>query len=396
MIQQQAVKSRVNQPERLLIRSDDDTTQSNQSGFFQFQVNLPTPVLDPKRCQIIRTTIPNIQLQIPDYQCVFYYYSLATATTTPTFANLRMVRLFPSYYQAPTGLAFTPTKNRYITDPNDLVSLLNTAIAAGGDSAVYNPGWVTGDVTFAYNAITKQISMTGNTANRFYTPAGYSDPLVMAQMSPTVGSAWAANTVYAPNTYVQNGGNRYITFGGSDGTAVFNTDGVWTQLYQPITCPQYNNLAVTFAQPQVAQYPLNLRVGYAMSGFSRGSQSFAGGNLLYANIVNVAFPTASAIPADSYPDLVYTNHVALYISFLTSSSLTSNNRHNLLAVVPMQTVSLGVNNYIAATSNLLTKLSQTISNVTIEMRDQADQPYLLPDNASIDVEISFSYQDKVF
>lgn len=395
MIQQQAVKSRVNQPERLLIRSDDDINAPNQPGFYQFQVNLPTPVLDPRRCQIIRTTIPNAQLQIPDYQCVFYYYSLATATTAPTFANLRMIRLFPSYYQAPAGLAFTPTKNRYITDPNDFVALLN-ASAAAGDSAVYNPGWVTNDVTFAYNATTKQITMTGNTANRFYTPAGYDDPLVIAQMSTQTGGAWVANRVYPPNSYVQNGGNRYIAFQGSAGTAVFNTDGAWTQLYQPITCPQYNNVALTFAQPQVPQYTLNLRVGYAMSGLCKGIQSYGAGNNLYANVVNVAFPNGTVVPVDSFPDLVYTQTIALYISFLTSSSLTSNNRHNLLCVVPMQTVSLGVNNYIAATSNLLTKISQTISNVIVEMRDQADQPYILPDNAAVDIEISFSYQDKVF
>ena len=131
MIQQQAVKSRVNQPERVLIRSDDDTTNANQAGFFQFQVNLPTPVLDAKRCQIIRTTIPNVQLQIPDYQAVFWYYSLPTATTAPSNATLRAVRLFPSYYQAPAGLAYTPTKNRYISDPNDFVALLNAAAAVG-------------------------------------------------------------------------------------------------------------------------------------------------------------------------------------------------------------------------------------------------------------------------
>lgn len=351
MIQQQAVRSRVNQPERVLIRSDDDTTQSNVSGYFQFQVNLPTPVLDPKRCQIIRTTIPNIQLQIPDYQCVFFYHKLATATTAPSNATLRAVRLFPSYYQAPAGLAYTPTKNRYITDPNDLVSLLNTAAAAGGDAVAANPYWNASDVTFAYNAITKQITMTGNGAGLFYTPAGWNDPIV----------------------------RECIAGNGAAGI---------------IRCPTYLNAAAFFNQPLVDQYTLNLRVGYAMSGNSFGLQG--NGNRLYANIVNVAFPAATAVPADSYPDLVYTNHVAVYASFITSSSLTSNNRHNLLCVVPMQAVSLSLNNYIAATSNLLTKLSQTISNITIELRDQADQPYMLSDSVSCDFEISFSYQDKVF
>lgn len=349
MSQQQAVRSRVNQPERLLIRSDDDTTNANQSGFSQFQVNLQTPVLDAKRCQIIRTTIPHIQLQIPDYMTCFFYHALATATTAPSAATLRAVRLFPSYYQAPAGLLYTPTKNRYITDPNDFISLLNTAAAAGGDSVVANPYWVAGQVTFAYNAITKQITMTGNTAATFFTPAGYSDPFVLAAIA-----------------------------GGTIG------------------CPSYNNAATLFAQPLLAQYTLNLRTGYAMSGNSPGRQSFANGNRLYANIVNVAFPNGTAIPADSFPDLVYTNSVSLYASFITGSSLTSNNRHNLLAVVPIQTISLGVNNYIAATSNLLTKLSQTINSVTIELRDSADQPYLLSDACQIDLEVSFSYQDKAF
>lgn len=349
MAQQQVVRSRVNQPERLLIRSDDDVTNANQSGFSQFQVNLPTPVLDPKRCQIIRTTIPNIQLQIPDYQCVFWYHALATATTAPSANTLRAVRLFPSYYQAPAGLAYTPTKNRYITDPNDLVTLLNVAASAGGDAVAANPYWVSGQVTFAYNATTKQITMTGNTAATFFTPAGWNDPYVLAAIAG-----------------------------------------------QTIVCPRYNNAALSFAQPLVAGYTLNLRTGYAMSGNSPGRQSFAGANNLYANIVNVAFANTVAVPADSFPDLVYTNSVALYVSFLTSSSLTSNNRHNLLCVVPVQTISLGVNNYIAATSNLLTKLSQTINNIIVDMRDSADQPYILPDSCQVDLEVSFSYQDKPF
>jgi hypothetical protein len=65
-------------------------------------------------------------------------------------------------------------------------------------------------------------------------------------------------------------------------------------------------------------------------------------------------------------------------------------------VVPVQAGSLAVNNYIAATSNLLTRLSQTINNITVELVDDANQPYLLPDSAVVTLEISFSYQDKNF
>jgi hypothetical protein len=55
-----------------------------------------------------------------------------------------------------------------------------------------------------------------------------------------------------------------------------------------------------------------------------------------------------------------------------------------------------VNNYVAATSNLLTRLSQTINNITVELVDDANQPYLLPDSAVTTLELSFSYQDKNF
>lgn len=349
MSQQQAVRSRVNQPERLLIRSDDDTTNANQSGFSQFQVNLQTPVLDPKRCQIIRTTIPNVQLQIPDYQLCFWFYHLALSISDPVAADLRCVRLFPSFYEAPAGLAFTPVKNRYITDPNDLVTLLNQASTVNGDAVGVNPYYEVDDIDFQFNAVTKQIEIRGLEDGVFYTPAGYNDPLVLAAIAR-----------------------------------------------QDIRCPRFDNSALTFAQPQVAQYTMNLRVGYAMSGNSRGIQSFARGNQRYANRTNVAYPDTVLIPADSFPNLVYTNTVSLYVSFITGSSITSHNKHNLLAVVPVQTISLGVNHYIAATSNLLTKLSQTINNITVEMRDQADEPYVLPDSCSVDLEVSFSYADKPF
>ena len=133
-----------------------------------------------------------------------------------------------------------------------------------------------------------------------------------------------------------------------------------------------------------------------MSGTSRGIQSFGAGQAAYADITNVAFANTVTVPVDSFPNLVYTNTISIYLSFLSGASLTSNNRHNLLAVVPVQAQPLAVNNYISATSNLLTRLSQTISNITVEMVDDANQPFLLPDSAVTTIELSFSYQDKNF
>ena len=355
-MQQQAilngrVRSAVNCPERLALSSEDDVVNANQAQYSSFQINLQTPVLDPKRCQLIRATIPNIQLQLPDYQLGFFYWSLPTATTVPDITHLRCVRFYPSYFIPPTGYT-TFQRNHYIADPTEFVTHLNTAAAAGGDSVTYNPYWVSGDITFAYNSNRKIITFTGNTAGRFYAPVGYNDAILSTVLRGTAASL--------------------------------------------ITTPNANNISNTTRQPFLDQYTLNLRVGYAMSGTSRGIQSFGAGQAAYADITNVAFANTVTVPVDSFPNLVYTNTISIYLSFLSGASLTSNNRHNLLAVVPVQAQPLAVNNYISATSNLLTRLSQTISNITVEMVDDANQPFLLPDSAVTTIELSFSYQDKNF
>lgn len=355
-MQQQAVRSRVNCPERLSLTSDDDVSNPNNPYFSQFQINLATPVLDPQRCQLIRATIPATQLQLPDWGGLcFWYYRLPDATTALNSAYLKCVRLYPSYYVPPSGFtAFT--KNRYINDPADFVTLLNQAASAGGDNVDHNVYWQAGDITFSYSTTTKQITFVGNTAGNYYTTAGYNDQIVFVIQNGTAGTR-----PRMPNS-------------NSTGSPL-----------SPVT-----------PQPQVDQYTLNLRVGYAMSGNARGIQSFGGGNIAYPNPTNLTYLTGSVIPADSYPNLIYTNNVYLYASFMAGASLTSHNRHNLLACCPVTVGPFGVTQYVAATSNLLTKLSQTIQNIVIELRDDADQPYTLPDNAQVSLEVSFSYQNKNF
>jgi hypothetical protein len=349
-MQQQVVRSRVNNPERLSLNSDHDTSNPAQPTFYSFQNNLPTPILDPKRCQMIRATIPNAQVNIPDYQLVFWYYHSTTGTPTSDPNDLFCVRLLPQWYVEAGQYASPPAVNTFFNSPNDLVTALNQS--ATQDDATDNPYWGGSDVTFAWDGVNNQITFQGLAANEFYSPAGYADPNVLDAIA-----------------------------GGGKGQILINLDGT-----------------VKVPQPQISGYTLNLRVGYAMSGLCPGKMGVAAKATTWflANTANTYFPDATDIPADSYPNLVYTTNIYLYASFITNSSLTSDNRHNLLAVVPVDSAPLGVTNYICATSNLLTKLSQTIQSVVIEMRDDAGQPYELPDNAQVSLEVSFSYMDKGF
>lgn len=339
------IRTRVNNPERVFLNSSDDGKNTTDYGFSQFTCTYDTPILGAKKTMMLRATIPNAQVNIPDYQLFFWYYSLPTATSTPGVVSLRCVRLYPTTYQPPTG--FTAyTKNRYFSDPADFVTQLNTAAAAGGDSVTYNSYWVAGDVTFAYNATTKQITFTGNTAGRYYVPAGWNDNIVTSQL-----------------------GN--------------------------IVMPSTANIAVTYPQPYADGWTMNLRVGYAMSGTSFGpqvTQPTGGGNPQYADITHTAYPNGTAVPVDSYPNLVYSQCIYLYSNIVAGVSLGSAGQHNLLAVVPSNAPQLGVIQYTALTVNMMSKLVDTIYEITVEMRDDANQPFVLPDNAQVNLELAMVYE----
>ena len=337
------IRTRVNAPERVFLNSSDDPRTTGNQGFNVFTCTYDTPILGAKKTMMLRASIPNAQVNIPDYMLQFFYWSLPTATTTPTLSQLRCVRLYPSYWQPNAGFT-TYSKNRFFSDPADFVTALNVAAAAGGDDVTDNPYWVAGDVTFAYNATTKQITFTGNTAGRFYAPVGWSDPILATAQ---------------PNIVINN-----FTGGGAT------------------------------IQPTVAGWTLNLRVGYAMSGNTFGYPVNAGTapNPRLADVTNSAYANGTAVPADSYPNLVYTQCVYLYSNIVAGVSLGSGGQHNLLSVVPVNAPQLGVIQYTALTVNMMSKLVDTIYEITVDMRDDANQPFILPDNAQVNLELAFNYE----
>jgi hypothetical protein len=356
MPQEYSVKSRVNQPMRVFISSNDDPTQQSTLGFTGFSATFDTPILDAKRCQLLRATIPNAAQNLPNYQLCFFYHRSTTQYFTPSDNTLTCVRLYPTGW---TGNSTTWTANRYVSGGQDFVNLLNTAASAGGDVVTANPYWVGGDVTFSWNSATNQISVTGNTGSVYYSIAGWNDPFVRAAQ--------------------QGLGAR--TNGGQTGGVYMTT----------LTNGQY------VLQPYVLGYTLNLRVGYAMSGLTAFSANYptqANANILYANVTNLTFASTTAIPPDSYPNLVYTGSVYLYSNIILGASLGSGKQHNLLAVIPVSGAQLSITNYVAATLTWLCKTPDTLYNITIDMRDDANQPYLLPDSAVVNVEMAFHYRDE--
>jgi hypothetical protein len=336
---------RVNQPDRLSIDSFMDTTTGTDGQYYTFVNHSPnTSLVGAKKIHLLRCSIPFIQYPIPDWQLVFYYYKLPDATTAPAAQYLKAVRLYPRDYVPPVGFtAFTP--NSYIQTPQELADLLTDAAAAGGDNVTYNTLWTAGDVTFTYDPGANQIKFNGTGVGSYYCSAGYNDPIVRASQASTA----------------------IVT---------------------------YNQDTTTTRQPYNLGYTLNLRVGYAMDGVNRprGSGTTFLANSC-ANLGGRSLLAPSPIPPDSFPDLLYTSNVYLYSNIVGNSGYGSVNRKNLLAVIPMNVPLGGVAQYDGHSAPAYaTKVASEIYSVDIEMRDEANMPFYLPDSANVNLELSVLYE----
>jgi hypothetical protein len=341
-----SVLNTVNAPDRLSLDAYADPERGTTSAYSSFNNNLGVAILNAKKLHLLRATIPNVQIQIPDYQLVFYYYELPDATTVPTATHLKAVRLYPDQYVPPAG--FTAyKKNIYFSDPAALVAQLNLAASAGGDNVTYNTLWVSGGVTFTYDSARKHIQWYGNTASKYYANAGFLDPIVQASQR--------------------------------DATKITT----------------YNFDTSTSIQPFVLGCTLNQRIGYALSGISTPPLSFgAAVSVKIANETGVAKITGSGgvVPHDSYPDLVYTQCIYLYSNLISNGGLGNYGRKNLMAVIPVDVPSFGVVQFVGSYKGGDARpIPDEIYGVNIEMRDDNNQPYTLPLSANVNVEIAVDY-----
>lgn len=337
--------NRINQPDRISVDSFQDTTTATNGQYYTFVNTSPnTSLVGAKKIHLLRCTIPYIQMPIPTYQLVFYYYATDAATDVPEAADLRAVRLYPHDYTPPTGFG-SYTLNEFFQTPSDLVTALNAASAAGGDDVTYNTLYVANDLTFSYNAVLNQIYFEGNDPTKFYTSAGFNDPIVQASQASTAIS-------------------------------IYNFDGT------------------TSRQPYALGYTLNLRCGFACDGVNipRGS----GNNLVSvkcAQLTGTLAPANGSIYADTFPNLNYTSNVYIYSNIVGNSGFGSTRQRNLLGVIPMNVPLGAIAHYDGHSAPAYsTKVPSDIYSVDIELRDDANQPFYLPTHtANVNIELGILY-----
>jgi hypothetical protein len=335
---------RLNQPDRVSVDSFMDTTTQTNGQYNTFVNHAPnTALVGAKEVQLLRATIPYIQPSIPNYQTVLYYYKTASANDIPVANDLHAIRLYPSTYIPPSG--FTDfTLNGVYPSPTQFVATLNAAAATGGDDNTLNTLWEADDVVFAFDATINKITMTGTDNSSYYSLAGYNDPLVQASQ--------ASNDIEIAN---------------------FDT--------------------TTSRQPYLLGYTLNLRCGFACDGVNIPLGS--GTNLVSvkcANLTGTSFAGGLPIVADSYPDLNYTGNVYVYSNIVANSGYGSVNKKNLLGVIPVDVPLGGLIQYLGHSADAKAKkVASEVYSIDIELRDDASQPFLLPDSANVNMELGFYY-----
>lgn len=338
-------RSAVNSPNRVFLNSQNDLAQTEYQPnnpyygtFNKYRINLKTPILNPKKVMLVRSAIPTTALNLPDYMGIFAVYvvpsvgglGLQPDTTQFTLANLHWFAYYPYSPYTNQGTAFAQaTHNRPIGSYTDLVSFLN-ALKTARATLAGSPGGVDtfwNNITFALDSTNQRIVIN--------TVAGAPIPA-----------------------------NSFICVPG------YNDVNLATLTASVNASYGYNLLPY---------YPLSLRVGYTSPDTPTST------------IPGLCTQFGNTLVPQGFANLVYTQNIYLYSSIVAGSSSTSTNRQNLLGIVDMAVPPLGVSLFDAQTIQYLDSHVREIFEIDVEMRDDNDQPYNLPDNSVVNVELSFYY-----
>lgn len=429
-INDQAYRSFIFQPDRISVNSRQSLLQANVNDkntqpdfYFQFSNELRSPLLRVKQLELLRATIPNAVTSIPITQGIFFYYRIpatnAPAEYAPDYSliepvSIHMVRLLPQEAYNPDNYenASLFGYNKTFADYEDLVSELNKSTQEDPDfnyqewedntaypedsyvlyldqvyysangsagTATFNTddAWVLqqfrpfipGDITFSFNATLNKIVVKGNNAfddinqipQYYYLPVGYAD----------INLPFFIQSVITQTAVIKSGGT-----------------------VRPFTSQEF---------PTNLPYTLNRRIGFLWAGIFNFDNNEI--NKVFTDLVEHTFPAPNwqeTVPigynpflpnytAEGYADLVNTGNVYLYCDFVGGSTQDTNSEERLLAVVPMNASNLGI---VFGESKIvcpLSKVSENVYQINITMRTDTAEPFILPTNAYVNLELKLTY-----
>ena len=345
----------VNRPNRITLDaySDPQLLVKTVGGVYSSFTNvLKNPIIGAKGLQLVNANFINSSLQLNDQgQLFFFYYASATQAGIATLANLRCIRLYPSNFVPASGYT-TFVLNDYFNTVDELITALNVAATASGDSATYNPLFTASQVNFYYDTGTRRISVAGNVTT-YIAPAAADDPNVRDVL---LGTTTPTNRIKLP------------TFGST-------------------------NYATATFQPFVLGESMNARLGFAQGYLTRGLYWGASSQVGCATSTGVPSNSTSVyINADAFPILLGVQNVNVYLSVAVGGGLDSLGNKNLIASIPIEVPPLAINSY---TTNSVEVPSLSTPNeiyeINVSFIDDAGMPFIQYPNYNSQICLAIYY-----
>lgn len=101
--------------------------------------------------------------------------------------------------------------------------------------------------------------------------------------------------------------------------------------------------------------------------------------------------TSTTYIAEAYCNLVYSSIINIYSDITTASSIDTQSKRNILAMIPINCGQLGItftNNYI---ENAFTKINSDVYQIRIELRDEIGEPYYISNNGVVSLTLKLTY-----
>jgi hypothetical protein len=348
-----------NRPDRISCDAFSDVNLfniANNGNYSDFSNTLTRPLLNVKAVQLLRANFVNSSLQLNDYNGqLFFVYSRNTTTAIPADGStFHVVRLHPSWF-VPNASFTAFVKNKYYNNGAELVADLNLAAATGGDSTLYNPSWLAGDVTFSFNTSTRKISFAGTVNNLYYAPIPYDHPALPGFL------------INAVHQVKMNGANN-------------GAGGAGTGTLQP------------YARGLLDGTTMNQRLGFAMGYGNRGI--FWGSSSVIGCATTAGVPQLGlvSIEGDSWPILIGTQNVNVYANIVAGSGQDSRTLRTLLATIPIENAPLGVCSYtLTSVDGPALSVGNEIYNISFSFLDDCGTPFYFSGNYNTNLELNIFY-----
>jgi hypothetical protein len=343
----------VNRPNRITLDAHSDPqllVKSVGGEYSSFTNVLKNPIIGAKGLQLVNANFINSSLQLNDQsQLIFWFYSSATQAGIRSLSNLKCVRLLPSNYVPASGYT-TFVTNVYFNTVDEVCSALTNASVS--DSAVYNPYFTSGLISFFYDTASRRVFITGNGTN-YIAPAAADDPHVIDAL---LGTTTPANRI------------KMATFGST-------------------------NYATAQFQPFVLNESMNARLGFAMGFNTRGLYWGATSQVGCATSIGVPSNSSTQfVAADAFPILLGSQNVNVYLNVATGGGLDSLGNKNLIASIPIEVPPLAINSY---TTNSVEVPSLSTPNeiyeITVTLRDDAGVPFTQYPNYNTQISLAIYY-----